>query len=170
MNKLYRLCFRTTWCLLCRWTPKHLNKWRILVLRLFGAKIFENVTVYSSVRIWMPSNLWIGQSSCLGPNVKIYNVSQISIGHSTIVSQDAEICTPSHDFTVPEFHLISKRISIGSNCWIAAGAFIGPGSTIENDVVLGARTVTVGQILGKGVFVGNPAKKVKDKECIQYLF
>lgn len=169
-NKFYRQCFRLTWYLLCSWTPKFLNIWRILILRLFGAEIDVSATVYSSVKIWMPSNLKIGASSCLGPNVKIYNVSEVSIGFNTVISQDVEICTPSHDFTVPEFDLISENIVIGSNCWIAAGAFVGPGSEIESYVVIGARSVTVGHKLTKGVFAGNPAKKIKEKECIRYSF
>lgn len=169
-NIIYRQLFRITWLLICSWTPKYLNFLRVFILKLYGAKISKKVIIYSSVKIWSPSNLKIGADTCLGPNVNVYNVSRVAIGNNTIISQDVEVCTPSHNFTKQSFDLVSEPIQIGANCWIAAGAFVGPGSKIEDGVVLGARAVTVGQNLQVGVYAGNPAKKIKEKACIQFLF
>ena len=155
---------------MCAWTPTYLNFWRVFILKLYGAKISQKVIIYSSVKIWSPRNLEIGANSCLGPNVNVYNVTNVTIKNNTIISQDVEICTPSHYFTKQSFDLVSAPIQIGANCWIAAGAFVGPGSKIDDGVVLGARAVTVGKNLQVGVYAGNPAKKVKEKTCIQFLF
>jgi len=52
---------------------------------------------------------------------------------------------------------------IKDNVWIAADAFVGPGLTIENNVVVYARAVVVNNI-GEGKVVGgNPARVLKDR-------
>lgn len=169
-NKIIRGMFNLTWLIFCRWTPRHFNFLRILVLRAFGAELGSNVNVYNSVKIWFPANLTVGNNSCLAPGVKIYNVSEVKIGSNTIISQETEICTPSHDFNSKGFELISAPITIGSYCWLASGAFVGPNSKIADGVVLGAKCVTSGKNLSIGVYSGNPGQKIKDKKCIQYLF
>jgi putative colanic acid biosynthesis acetyltransferase WcaF len=170
LNKIERCAFLTTWFLLCRWSPKFFNRWRVLILNIFGADIHPTVMIYSSARIWLPRNLQINCKSCLGPNVFVYNVDKVQIGKQTIISQFTEICTASHDYNTNDFALVSAPVEIGSNCWIASGAFVGPNSRLDDGVVLGARSVASGKTLEIGVYGGNPAVKIKEKECIQYLF
>ena len=169
-TNLKRYAFWLTWFCFCRWTPRSLNFLRIFVLRACGAKLGSKVIVYGSCKVWLPKNLNIKDGSCLGPNTLVYNVSQVIIGANTIISQNCEICTPSHQFDNPSFDLISGNITIGSNCWIASSCFVGPNSILSDGVILGAHAVTVGRKLDVGVYIGNPAKKVRDRQCIQYLF
>ena len=147
-----------------------LNKWRILILRLFGAKINKNVVVYSSVKFWRPGNLEIGSGSCLGPRVNIYNTAKITIGQNTIVSQDTEICTASHDISSVNFDLITDSITIGSCCWLGAKVFIGPGVRINDHCILGACTVCFQKEVEAGVHIGNPIYKLRESPCTQFLF
>src|SRR5690606_14161505 len=72
-NKLRRFIWSIVWQLLCRWNPKPLHGWRVLVLRSFGAKIGKKNFVYPSCRIWAPWLLMTEDIVTIGPNVEIYN-------------------------------------------------------------------------------------------------
>ncbi|MEM9981373.1 MAG: NeuD/PglB/VioB family sugar acetyltransferase [Bacteroidota bacterium] len=57
--------------------------------------------------------------------------------------------------------ILCGRVKIGDGCLIGAGAVINPTIMITNDVTVGAGAVVVSDILFAGVYVGNPAKKIK---------
>jgi putative colanic acid biosynthesis acetyltransferase WcaF len=167
---LKRHIFNMVWLIFCRYSPRPLNFIRVGVLRVFGAKIGPRVIVYGSSKIWWPANLEINEGSCVGPDVFLYNVSTVKIGSNTIISQGATICTPSHNFMNTNFKLISRDISIGSNCWIAMNAFVCPEVDICDGVILGARSVATHELMTPGIYLGNPAQLVKEKKCIQFSF
>ena len=88
-------------------------------------------------------------------------MARIRLGPKSIVSQDSCLCTGLHDIRDPNFQLIVKPIEIEEGAWIAAEAFIGPGVTIGNNSVIGARCVLFKDAEPKGVYVGNPARLVR---------
>jgi putative colanic acid biosynthesis acetyltransferase WcaF len=79
------------------------------------------------------------------------------------VSQGAHLCTGSHDIVDPNFPLVTKPIIIEAYAWIAAEAFVGPGVTVGEGAVLGARGVTFRDLSPWTVYVGNPAKPVHQR-------
>jgi acetyltransferase-like isoleucine patch superfamily enzyme len=62
-----------------------------------------------------------------------------------------------------EDKLIIKKVKIGKNCLIGGESFIMPGVTIEDNVVVGAKSlVTKNKKLEKGkIYAGIPAKEIK---------
>ena len=69
-NQLKRLLWSTTWFLLARQFPRSsVMKWKLFLLRLFGAKIHKTANVYSTVKIYAPWNLEMHEYSCLAPEV-----------------------------------------------------------------------------------------------------
>jgi putative colanic acid biosynthesis acetyltransferase WcaF len=48
--------------------------------------------------------------------------------------------------------------------WIAAEAFVGPGVSVGDNSVVGARAVVVKDVPPNVVFAGNPAKKISNRE------
>ncbi|MET3516156.1 acetyltransferase-like isoleucine patch superfamily enzyme [Pseudacidovorax sp. 1753] len=87
----------------------------------------------------------------------------IFIGDFAVVSQGAHLCAGSHDIEDENFQLITRPINIGPRAWVAAEAFVGPGVTVGASAVLGARGVAFKDLDGYGVYVGNPAKKIKSR-------
>ena len=75
----------------------------------------------------------IGDNCWIGEEVWIDNISRVTIGSNTCISQGVYICTGSHDFYDDEFRLLIADIEIGSSCWIAAKSLIGPGVKIKDD-------------------------------------
>ena len=63
------------------------KKWRVFVLKCFGAKIAWSSHIYASVKIWAPWNLEMGANASLGPQVDCYNQGKITIGANTVISQ-----------------------------------------------------------------------------------
>lgn len=167
-NRLYRLVWSITWTILIRPIPRTLfNSWKIMILRLFGAKIASNVIVYSSAKIYMPCNLIMRKNSVMGDHVDCYNVDIIEIGEKSIVSQKSYLCSASHSINDDSFKLITSPIYLGRNVWVAADSFIGMGVTIGNNSIVGARSSVFKDVPSNVIVGGNPAKKIKDRVVLE---
>ena len=163
-NRAVRLVWGMAWLLLARFTPPPMFAWRRLVLRSFGAKIAPGARVHASAIIWLPANLELGSNCLIGPRVRLYNQGQITVGARSVISQGAHLCASSHDVSDPHFQLVLRPISVGSGCWVAAEAFVGPGATIGDGAVLGARGALFGNAEAKGIYRGNPAVWIKQRQ------
>jgi putative colanic acid biosynthesis acetyltransferase WcaF len=157
-NRLTRAAWNLTWFLLASWTPPPMRGWRRLLLRLFGAHIAPTSWVYGSVQIWLPANLRLGEYAVIGRGATVYNMSLIALGDYAVVSQGAHLCTGTHDIEDPNFQLKSRPITIGSRAWVAADAFVGPGVSVGEGAVLGARGCTFKDLDAWTVYIGNPAQ------------
>lgn len=162
-NRLARLAWHIVWILLFRPTPPFFHAWRCWLLRCFGARISPGCHVYSDARIWAPWNLVMEAKACLGPRVICYSMAPIVLGQRTVVSQGAHLCTGSHDYDSPSFTLFAEPITIGSDAWICAEAFVGPGVKIGCGTVIGARSVVTRSQPSWMVCAGNPARALKPR-------
>jgi len=160
-SRVERAAFALCWTLLAAWTPPPLRGWRRLILRAFGATMGKGANVYSSVRIWHPRNLVMGDHATLGPRVNCYCQAPITVGDYAVVSQGATLCAGTHDYEDPEFQLRTRPIVLGPHSWIAAEAFVGPGVQVGAYAVLGARGVAMRNLAPGVVYTGNPAVAVK---------
>jgi len=146
--------------------PTPFHAWRRFVLRCFGAKIGEGAHVYPKAKIWAPWNLVMGNHSCLSNHVDCYCVAPVVVGDHAIVSQYSYLCTATHDYSSHGFELIVKPITIGAQAWVAADVFVGPGVTIGEGSVIGARSNVLKDVDPWSVWVGSPARRVKDRRII----
>ena len=167
-HRLFRLIWNLAWLALASWTPAPLHRWRVWLLNCFGAHIHDTAHVYGSAKVWYPPNLTMGARSCLGPNVNCYCMAPIRLGNGSIVSQGSHLCAGMHDIEDPDFQLIVKPINISSCAWVAAEAFVGPGVTIGEWAVLGARAVVFKDMEPFSVYVGNPALLIKYRSAKKY--
>jgi putative colanic acid biosynthesis acetyltransferase WcaF len=159
-NKIARIAWQVVWALLYRPSPVFMHGWRRWLLRCFGARIEAGAHPYPSATIWAPWNLAMGPHSCLGPHVDCYCVAPVTLGQHAIVSQYSHLCTASHDFTKREFPLVAAPITIGAHAWISADAFVGPGVSVGDGAVLGARSTVMRSAAPWSVVVGNPQRVV----------
>ena|ERR1700753_1428317 len=163
-NRLFRAVWLLVWFLLASWTPPFLHAWRRFLLRCFGAKIANTAHMYASARVWYPPNLEMGEYACLGPRVDCYCMAKIILGEYALASQGANLCAGTHDIDHPQFQLTTRPIQIGARAWIAAEAFVGPGVTVGEGAVLGARGVAFKDLKPWTVYVGNPAREIRTRE------
>ncbi|MEO9590423.1 hypothetical protein, partial [Rhodopirellula bahusiensis] len=162
-QRFQRLTWNVTWTLLASWTPAPLHRWRVFLLRLFGANVHPSAHVYRSAKIWLPQNLTMGPHACLGPKVNCYNMAMITLDDHAIVSQGTHLCAGTHDVDDEHFQLFAKPIAIGAHAWIAAEAFIGPGVALGERCVVGARAVLFKDTAPDGIYAGNPAKLIRQR-------
>ena len=158
--RLMRLGWLVAWRCLASWTPSPFHSWRNLLLRLFGAKLDPTAIVHGSTVIWWPGNLSMGRNASMGPGVICYNVAPVTLETMAIVSQRAHLCTGTHDIQQGSFPLVSRPIVLRRKAWVAAEAFVGPGTEIGEGAVLGARGVAVRTLEPWTVYAGNPARAV----------
>lgn len=143
---------------------KLFRKWRLLLLKIFGADINWDSEVYCSVKIWAPWNLKMGHRACLGPDVVCYNQDYVIIEDDVVVSQYSYLCTASHDVNMlntAEDSLIIAPITIKEKAWIGSRAFISLGVTIGKAAVIGATASVYKDVEDYHVVGGNPARTIK---------
>ena len=128
---------------------------KVFILRLFGAKIGNNVTMKPNINIKAPWNLEIGDWSAIGEETLIYNLGKVTIGEKATVSHRVHVCAGTHDYTDPALPLLRPEIRIGNQTWICANTFIGPDIEIGEGAVIGAGTVMVKDAEPWGVYAGN---------------
>jgi putative colanic acid biosynthesis acetyltransferase WcaF len=144
-------------------SPQFAYGWRRFLLRLFGAKIGKDVIIRPTVKVTYPWKVTIGDYSWIGDDVTLYSLGEIEIGKNTVISQKSYICTGSHDMHSVDFAIFAKKITIKDGCWIATDVFVAPNVTIENDVVVGARSSVFNSLPKNKVCIGTPAKPIKDR-------
>ncbi|MEO5597764.1 MAG: putative colanic acid biosynthesis acetyltransferase [Novosphingobium sp.] len=162
-NRCLRVLWMAVWLIAARFTPPPLHGWRRLVLRLFGAKIGPGARVHASAVIWLPANLDLGDNVLIGPGARLYNQGRITIGARSVISQRAHLCASTHDIRDADFQLVCRPIVVGEGCWVAAEAFVGPGVSMGDGSVLGARAALFDDALAGGVYAGNPAVFLKER-------
>lgn len=146
---------------LFRLSPRPLWGWRRMLLRIFGAKVGEEVHVYPTVRVNIPWNIEIGDRAAVGDRAILYALGPIRIGPRTTISQGAHLCAGTHDITLPDRPLLKLPIEIGADVWIAADAFVGPGVTVGARAIAGARAVVVKDVGPGRIVAGNPARVIR---------
>lgn len=143
---------------------KLFRRWRIMLLKLFGADLKWDSEVYCSVKLWAPWNLKMGHRACLGPDVICYNQDNVILEDDVVVSQYSYLCTASHDVNMlntADNSLIIAPITIKEKAWIGSRAFVGLGVTIGKASVVGATASVYKNVEDYHVVGGNPAKTIK---------
>jgi len=110
----------------------------------------------------------------IGRNVSINDYSillghgGITIGDDVRIAGQVMIASFDHDFEdagtlIRQQGIIKKPIVIEDDVWIGAGAKILGGAHIARGCVIGANAVVKGRTQPYGVYVGVPAKRIKQR-------
>jgi putative colanic acid biosynthesis acetyltransferase WcaF len=163
-NRMGRLLWWAVSALLFRPSPRNFGGWRRFLLRRFGAELGHGAQVYSGAKIWAPWNLHMGDFSCIDDGVDCYNADAVRIGQNVIISRGACLCAATHDYSAPEFPVITGPITIEDNAWVAARAFILPNITVGKSAVVGACSVVTRDVPEGGIVAGNPARIISFRD------
>lgn len=154
------LLWQFTWSLLCAWTPKPANRWRLFWLKAFGGKVYGRPFIHQRARVQIPWNLILHDRAALGDRANAYSLGLIEIHEEATVAQEAYICTGTHAFNQANKNLVTIPIIIGARSFIGARAFIMPGVTVGEDSIVGAGSVVTKTVSPNTVVAGNPAVKL----------
>ncbi|AZG48092.1 DapH/DapD/GlmU-related protein [Gordonia insulae] len=138
------------------WVPSGI---RVRVLRAFGAEIGTGVLIRHDVRIHWPWKLSVGNNSWIGEGAWILNLEPVRIGHDCCVSQQALLCSGSHQRRSSSFEFDNAPISIGDRVWIATRSIVLRGVTIGDNAVVGANTVVSRDVEPSGLVLPVAAER-----------
>lgn len=140
---------------------------KVGILRLFGAQIGQHVTIKPAVNIKYPWLLRMGNYVWIGEQVWIDNLSQVVIGDHVIVSQGAMLLTGNHDYRRPTFDLTTRPITLDNGVWIGAKSVVCSGVHCQSHAVLAVNSVATRSLSAYGIYQGNPAVRVRQREISQ---
>ena len=109
----------------------------------------------------------IGRRSVVGAYNGLQGSGAIEIGDDVIIGPGVRIVSTTHDISDPDRPfaqqpLICGSVRIGNNVWIGADAVILTGVHIGKNVVVGAGSLVTSDLEDNGVYVGTPARRVKE--------
>ncbi len=113
-------------------------------------------------------NAVVGQNVNLGIGTVVIAGAVINCG--SVIGKGCIINTLSsidHDCYIDDFvHIspgthIAGTVNIGKYTWVGIGANVINNISIVNECIIGAGTVIIKDILKSGIYVGNPARRIK---------
>jgi putative colanic acid biosynthesis acetyltransferase WcaF len=134
----------------------------VWLLKLFGAKIGQDVRVKPYIHIKFPWKLELGDHSWLA-ECYIENLAPVIIGKNCCVSQNATLMTGNHNYNSENFDLITKAIILEDGAWVGANAIVCPGVTLKSHAVLAVASVATKDLEAYSIYQGNPAVKVRER-------
>lgn len=166
-NVVYAILFRP-------FGTKVFRVWRILLLKMFGAKVDWGCDVYASAKVWAPWNLRMMKGACVGPKTIVYNQAMVTMEEDTCLSQYAYICTAGHSLdessgmneeVMPlnnaESGLVVAPVTVHKGAWIGTRAYVNMGVEIGEGAVVAACACVVKDVEARTVVGGNPAIRIK---------
>jgi len=143
---------------LFRQSPTAWHSWRRTLLRRFGAKIASTARIEPTVRIDFPWNLEVGPGVYVARRCILHCEGRVVIGPGCMLGPDVHVCAATHAYEDRTMPIIAAPITLGSEVWVAADAFVGPGVTIGDRCVLVARSSAFADLPAERVCVGEPAR------------
>lgn len=137
---------------------------KIRVLRLFGARLGQNVMVKPGVNIKYPWLLSVGNHVWIGEQVWIDNLALVTIGNHVCLSQGAMLLTGNHNYRSPAFDLITQPITLENGAWVGAKSIVCPGVTVRSHAVLATGSVATRSLDPYLIYQGNPAVAVRSRK------
>jgi len=147
-----------TWTILCSWTPKPLNPWRLFVLRCFGTRMEGVPFVHSRARIQIPWKLRLAHRACLGDRANAYTLGEITLCEGATIAQEAYLCTGTHNFASAALPLQTTPIFVGKDAFVGVRALVLPGVTIGDRAIVGAGAVVTKDVPAEAIVAGTPAR------------
>ena len=136
---------------------------KVFVLRLFGAKIGENLTIKPKVNIKYPWFLEIKNNVWIGETAWIDNFVKVTIEDNVCISQGALLLTGNHDYKKSTFDLIPRDIYLEKGVWIGAKSVVCGGVRCMSHSVLAVNSVATKNLNSYKIYQGNPAIEVRER-------
>ncbi|PID56174.1 acetyltransferase [candidate division KSB3 bacterium] len=114
--------------------------------------------------------LLIGDNVNFGAHCLLYSGKEIRIGHDTLFAAQCYIGGSMYHLDEPDVPPIqqgsyARGVSIGSGCWLGAGAKVLDGVEIGDGVIMGAGAIANKTLEAFTIAVGIPAKVIKQRKA-----
>ena len=162
-NFIVRALWYYTSVIFFKWTCPF-NFIKIIILKLFGAKLGKSVVIKPHVTIKYPWRLIIGNHVWIGEGVWIDNLGDVVIEDNVCISQGAMLLCGNHNYKKTSFDLMLGNISLKQGAWIGAKSIICPGVIVGSHAVLTVGSVATKNLEEYTIYQGNPALAIGKRE------
>lgn len=139
------------------------TRFKCYLIRLFGGKTGQNITIKPKVNIKYPWFLEIQNNVWIGENVWIDNLAKVTIASNVCISQGALLLCGNHNYKKSSFDLIIGEITLEDGVWIGAKSIVCPGITCKSHSILTVGSVATKNLEPYSIYQGNPALKIKER-------
>jgi acetyltransferase-like isoleucine patch superfamily enzyme len=139
---------------------------KVRILNLWeGIEIEKGVRIGNGVKI--VGNVKIGSGTSIGPYSFLSSGNgTISIGENVMIAPKVSLISFNHGIKRGELkkhqELIACKIRIEDDVWVGINSVVVGNSTLKKGSVLGAHSLLIGTTKEYGVYVGSPAKLIKE--------
>jgi acetyltransferase-like isoleucine patch superfamily enzyme len=123
----------------------------------------EDVHIGRGVRLQHVRGITIGSRVFIHRRTELDLRGGIVIGDDVAISPDCRILTADHDPDSPTREYRERKVTIGCRTWLGTGAMLLPGTCVADGCVVGGGAVAHGTLDDFGLYVGNPARRVRDR-------
>jgi putative colanic acid biosynthesis acetyltransferase WcaF len=141
---------------------------KLILLRLFGAKIGKGVILKLNVNIKFPWKLQIGNDVWIGDGVWIDNLDEVTIGNDVCLSQGVLLLTGNHDYKSTTFDYKNAPIIIEDGVWIGAKSVVCSGVICKSHSILTVGSVATKMLDADSIYQGNPAQFIRKRVLNTY--
>lgn len=139
------------------------SKIKVVVLKLFGAQIGQNVTIKPSVNIKYPWLLEVSSNVWIGENVWIDNLAKVIIKENVCISQGAMLLCGNHNYKKSSFDLMLGEIILEEGSWVGAQSIVCPGVKLKSHSILSVGSIATKDLDSYSIYQGNPAVKIRER-------
>ena len=150
------------------------DKSRLTILKEIFPHSDDSLFIRGPVYVDYGDNTYFGKNVYANFNLVILDVCPVRIGDNVFFGPNVSILTALHSLIAEERKFFfdknkgyvtdneyGKPITIGNDCWFGGNVTILPGVTIHDNVVVGAGSVVTKDLESGYIYVGNPAKKLR---------
>ena len=152
------LIWRCVDTLLFKTSLNSLSKWRVFLLRCFGAKIGKGCYISPKCTIFIPWNIRIGNFVAIDDYAYIKPRTKIYIGDYVSIANFVHIIPGGHNLRVRNLASDLAPIHIGNGAFIGADSYIGKGVNIGQMAVIGARSTVLKDVPENVIAFGSPCQ------------
>ncbi len=142
---------------------------RYALLKTVAKTCGNNVSIHPDVYLFSPSQLTIGDNVSIHPMCYIDATGGIEIGNDVSIAHATTILSTTHTFDRQDIPIKDQTVKIlptkiEDDVWLGAKVTVLGGTTIRSGCIVGAGSVVTKDTHEKSVYVGVPAKKIKERQ------
>lgn len=146
------------------------RSFRKCMLKILGADIANEVTIFSGFHIRSPKKLKIGSGCSIGPKVLLDARNGIDIGKNVTIAYEAIIWTLNHDYNDENFKSKGAPVIIDDYVWICSRAILLPGIHISQGAIIASGAVVTKDVGEYEIWGGIPAKLIGHRNIKDYNY
>jgi maltose O-acetyltransferase len=138
---------------------------RMKIMRGLGFNIAKDACIWPRCSL-RSRKIKIGSMVFINIGFFFDGATSLTIERDVRIGQFVRIITATHEIGPPwqrcTIEAITKPVRIEEGCWIGSGVTILPGVTVRQGCVVGAHSLVTKSTEPNGLYVGNPAKRIRD--------